>query len=201
MKYLGEISNPLDMVTKDYVDNAGGGGLTIDDIFPIGSTYVTSTSTTPPINGTSWTLVDKSYKYSWITNAFTWNTTNTSNGAFVALPRGHSIEFRWVWNNRVALSDNDQVIGTLDWSKVGISPVANSHQSFPIAYCDGCNAIGMMYLNASDGQFGSHDWASRATSLPTTTNQPVYCSHMVVVQDMSSMVDSFCDVFVWKRTA
>lgn len=200
MKYLGEISNPYDMVTKDYVDSHSGGGITVDDIFPVGSTYVTHTPATPPINGTSWTLVDKLFKYTWVSNAFTWNTTNTQSGAFVALPRGHSIELRWTWNNKVALSDNDQVIGTLDWTKVGISDTSQTHLSFPIAYCDGCNAIGMMYLNATNGQFGSHDWASRAASLPSTTNQPIYCSHVVLVQGAASMDDAFCDTFIWKRT-
>lgn len=57
MKYLGEISNPYDMVTKEYVDShGGGGGLTVDDIYPVGSIYMSVNSTDPGtlFSGTQW---------------------------------------------------------------------------------------------------------------------------------------------------
>ena len=63
MKYLGEISDPYDMVTKDYVGSHGGGGLTIDDIYPIGSIYMSVNSTDPGtlFSGTSWTRIKDTF--------------------------------------------------------------------------------------------------------------------------------------------
>lgn len=48
MKYYGAINDGKDLVTKEYVDSHTGGGLTIDDIYPIGSVYQTLDSTFNP---------------------------------------------------------------------------------------------------------------------------------------------------------
>lgn len=63
MKYLGSITDPKDIVTKEYVDSHGGGGLTIDDIYPIGSIYMSVNSTDPGtlFAGTYWTRIKDTF--------------------------------------------------------------------------------------------------------------------------------------------
>ena len=62
MKYLGAISDNKDLVTKEYVDLHGGGGLTIDDIYPIGSIYMSVNSTSPAtLFGGSWDPIEDAF--------------------------------------------------------------------------------------------------------------------------------------------
>lgn len=63
MKYYGTISDPKDLVTKEYVDGQGGGGLTVDDIYPIGSIYMSVNSTSPStlFPGTYWEQISDTF--------------------------------------------------------------------------------------------------------------------------------------------
>lgn len=66
MKYLGKITDNKDLVTKEYVDNAvagGGGGLTIDDIYPVGSIYMTVNNVNPStlFSGTTWQQIQDTF--------------------------------------------------------------------------------------------------------------------------------------------
>ena len=63
MKYYGTISDPKDMVTKEYVDSHSGGGLSIDDVYPVGSIYMSVNSTDPStlFSGTTWTRIQDTF--------------------------------------------------------------------------------------------------------------------------------------------
>lgn len=93
MKYLGTITNNKDLVTKEYVDAAdstkqptlvsgtniktinnqsvlgsgnisvSGGGLTIDDIYPVGSIYMTVNNVNPStlFSGTTWQQIQDTF--------------------------------------------------------------------------------------------------------------------------------------------
>lgn len=171
-------------------------------LYPVNSVFITATNTNPStmLGYGTWSLIDKDFKYQWITSGFTFNTTNTTDGSYAACLNGKTIEFRLTWHNKTALSDSDVTIGTLTRSSVGISA---GHMCYPVAYNDGCNAIGQMHFDLANASavLGSYDWVTRATSYPTTTDGTAFLSFTYVVHSPSNMTDSFCDKFYWKRTA
>lgn len=174
-----------------------------DQEHPIGSCYTTSTNTNPSTYfGGTWELIHKSFTSAWISDAMTFDTTNTTDGASVFVLNGNTVEVRITWKNKVAISDNDIQIGTINMEKIGAS--AAWHMMYPVAYNDGCNAIGMAHVNLSTFStatpVGVYDWVTRATSYPNTTGQGCYLNFTINVR-YNVMADDMCDEFVWKRTA
>lgn len=174
-------------------------------IKPVGSTYITANKDDNPnttLGYGTWTLIDKRFKYQWISSGFTWNTTNTTDGTFEACLHGNTVELRFYWKNKVAFSDTTTVLGTLDPSAVGIS---GGHGVFTYGMNDDLGAIAMVHIKMNDApnsvQVSVWDWVTRATSYPTGTGYTTYVDFTYVLQGPSTMIDSFCDEFVWKRTA
>jgi phage minor structural protein len=177
-------------------------GSVLDTAYPMGSCYTTSSNTNPQEwLGGSWTLMHKRFKSQWITTGFTYDTTNTQNGAFAASLNGNTIEFRFMWQNKVAISDTQATIGTLDVASVGIN--TGEHGVYAVGFADALNAIGMFYLdipNGGDKTLVSYDWVTRAASYPTTTGADCRLNFTINVR-LNQMLDSFCDEFIWERTA
>lgn len=177
----------------------------LETTYPVGSTYTTSTNTNPGTwLGGTWTLIDKSYKYQWITSGFTFNSTNVSGGEFYAIPHGHSIAFRLTWTFKIAVSDNEIEIGTLTKTSVGIT-ATGGYLVYPVPFNDMYNAIGQGSFNFSTSTtavFKTYDWVTRATSYPSLSAGNSSCVYFVyVARSHTEMLDSFCDQFVWERTA
>lgn len=175
-------------------------------LYPIGAEYMTSTNTNPGswLGGT-WSLISKELAYKWVTTGCTFDSTNTQNGSFAACLEGHTIEFRFNWQNKVAITDDSTTIGTLDLSAVGLTDGTNTgHTEYGVAYADGLNAIGMLNFNfaGNNGTLSTIDWVTTATSKPTTTGQTCLATIVYVVSSSANgLLDSFCNRFVWKRTA
>lgn len=176
--------------------------------FEIGSIYVSSTNTNPSSTlGGTWTLVDKAFAPRWITDAVTFNASVASNGDGVVMLRDHAIEMRLNWKNVTALSDNDETICTIDFSKIGISDGSALHIVHPVGYNDGCHAIGMFESTgfgtsgATSGTIKSVDWVTRESTYPATTGESAYLQFVTEVVNTTGVMDSFCDKFYWKRTA
>lgn len=167
---------------------------------PVGACYVTSTNTNPSEwLGGNWTLIHKKFKCQWITTGFTFNTTNTQGGSFVALLNDNTIEFRFVWQNKIAISDDTKQIGTFDKTKIGI--VGVGHTCYGVGYADGLNSVGMFTIDMGNSpNLSSVDWVSKAAALPTTTGQDCRFNCTYVVRE-DFMIDDFCDTFIWKRVS
>lgn len=167
---------------------------------PVGTCYITSTNTNPSEwLGGEWTLIHKKFKPQWITAGFTYNTTNTQSGSFVAILSENTIEFRFAWQNKIAISDDTKQIGTFDKSKIGIT--GTEHTCYGVGHADGLHSVGMFVIDMGDTpHLSSWDWVSRATTLPTTTGQNCYFNYTYVVRK-DYMIDSFCDTFIWKRVS
>ena len=202
-------SNAFTVDWNGNVDIASGAQYKIDGVnlasifYPVGSMYVTSTNTNPSAwLGGTWTLTKKSFAYKWATGIATFNTTNTTDGVSVAVIHGNTIEFRLIWKNKVAISDTTQTIATITGTDIGVSGT-NFHNAYANVNADGLNAIGIARISANNNVLTilTDDWVSRAATLPTTTGQECVMSYTYTVQDPSSMIDSFCDAFYWKRTA
>lgn len=178
-------------------------GTVFDLIYPVGSVYVTNENVNPKSKfGGEWTLINKEFAYSWVSSGFTFNSTNTQSGAFAAILKGHTIELRLTWQNKVAISDNTVTIGTLNSSAIGLDS-SGVHTTYNTGFNDYLGGIGMFCLSWSSGTgtLVVWDWATRSTSYPTTTGQGCNMSFTFLAQSHENMLDSFCDKFYWKRTS
>ena len=183
-------------------------GILLDYVYPVGSVYVADNNTFNPNNafGGTWALIDKDFGYHWINNAFTFNTTNTSNGSSAFLLHGNTIEFRLYFTNRIAPAALDMVIGTFNASSIGILP-EYGHTMYAYAYSETLDAIALLTFGWSWGTTDGTctvkilDWVSRSSSYPTTTGAGINLSFVFVVESSDGMIDSFCNKFYWKRTA
>lgn len=61
MRILSSITNNKDIASKEYVDNHGG-GLSFDDIYPVGSVYMSVNSTSPAtLFGGTWQQIKDTF--------------------------------------------------------------------------------------------------------------------------------------------
>ena len=175
---------------------------TMQLVYSVGDVIITSTNTNPSATyGGTWTLIDKEFKSANGSTGATWNATNTQGTRNITWVRGgHSIYLRFTWANKVAFSDNNLTICTIDGSVLGISSAPYAH--YFTGTCDGINAIIQMNLSWSGvtGTLQSTDVTTRATSIPSTTNQQAY-AETVIILPYEEMDDDMCDKFYWKRTA
>lgn len=89
MKYYGTISDPKDMVTKEYVDSATGSSLTIDTVYPVGSIYMSVNNTDPStlFTGTTWTRIQDTFL---LAAGSTYSAGSTGGSATVTLTSAQS---------------------------------------------------------------------------------------------------------------
>ena len=175
----------------------------VPQLYPVNSIFTTATNTNPNslLGYGTWSLVDKRYAYAWRTDPFTFNTTNTQSSSSAVVLHGNTVECRLAWQNKVAMSDTTITIATINFANHGIN--AAQHTQYMIGYNDAGNAIGMFVTSWSGATMTiqCYDWVTRATAYPTTTGQSCDLNFVFVVESHTSMVDSLCDEFVWKRTA
>lgn len=172
----------------------------------IGSVVVTRQNENPGTAlGGTWELFEKEYRYQFIRNpsGVVWNSATTQNQAFIAIINNKTIELRFEWSNKTALSDDTILLCTIPLSTIGING-SYAHTTFFSAWCDAANAIGMgqTVLDGSNLLFRVHDWITRGGSFPTTTGMQCVASVSFVAQGaVNELLDSFCDRFYWRRTA
>ena len=174
----------------------------IDILHPVGSCYITSTNTDPSSAfGGTWELIDKRFSPTSNTTGETWNTTNTQGTCnFDWVRSDHDIWLRISWANKVAFSDSELKIVTINMATLGfVSGTAGYYQWFTGA-CDGINAALLMNLSwsGSTATIAVQDAVTRATSYPTTTGQNCYAT-VHIRCNLGHMADSACNQFVWKR--
>lgn len=181
-------------------------GLTIDDIFPVGSIYVMPTNTNPNtiFSGTTWTLEDKEFKHQFITTGVvSRNTTNvTSIDSQVFELEGHHIWARVFITNKVVLNDDAKPLFTIDVDKIGIN---SSYSNFIYGWTDQGNGIVLANLpnseSGSDVTVESRDVVTRGTATTYVAASSTIYFSFDIHTGTTGMLDSFCDKFYWKRTA
>lgn len=204
-RYVSMELGDLSMTLSEALGITNGLGETVkaSDPLPIGSVYVTNSNIDP--NGLlgygTWSLIDKQFTQGGGSTGFTVNSTNASGGSIAWFRNGHLIWMRISFKNLVAISDSDQTWGTINGATLGMSSGAYGF-SVGTGYADGLNAIPQVQLtwNGTTGTVKTVDWVTKSTSYPTTTGEPVYMLFIVPVSN-TSIADSACDKFFWKRTA
>lgn len=170
-------------------------------MYPTGSCYTTSTNESPASYlGGEWELVDKQFASQFISgdSVFTANTTySTLSNAYACLS-GHTIRIRLQIKSVSALGDTAVNFGTLNLDAIGVTDLKQSY--FTIGMSDGGNGISMVSISQDTGLVQHTDCITKASNGTITASQNLNISFTVNVTQ-GVMLDSFCDKFVWKRTA
>ena len=212
LKFLGETlganPNTLTTTSKTLVGS-------INEVdakaHPVGSCVITTTNTDPSLTlGGNWTLIDKRFSQANGTNGITWNETNTRDNdnntpptnprTFDWVREDHTIWLRFRWYNKVAYSDDDMTIATVDMTALGIKEAG--YYQWTAAQCDAINGVLLTSAIWNDltVTLTVRDAVTRTATVPSTTNAATYMAIPMYFYP-NHMDDSACDQFVWKRTA
>lgn len=168
----------------------------LDMMYPIGSCYTTSTNTNPSsFLGGTWNLIDKGLSYLSDTPSFTLNTTNCTEATVYFMRAGHTIRLRISVTNKAAVNDTTTEFLTLDLSSIGITSL--NYQGYPVGRSDGGECI-IEGSITSDGVFSVQDVVPAADG-KTWAKETAAQFEWVTVVPISSMIDSACNYFLWKR--
>lgn len=170
----------------------------ISEMYPVGSVYCNSTNTNPSgFLGGTWELIDKGFTASAVndTTIFTPATNVVLDSAYIT--RGYStIRIRLGLTINATLNDNGMALGTLNWSKVGITqlPMGFGEQ---VTYSDAGNGGIVWNVAYNTGGINVLDVID-ATSIESGKTFSLNLIFNVVP---SVMTNSFCDKFYWRRTS
>lgn len=169
--------------------------------YSVGDVIITSTNTNPDtLYGGSWTLIDKRFAPANGTTGATWNTTNTQSQAFTWVRNDHRIWIRCSFQNKVAFTDNDQIICTINGASLGIASAP--YARFPMGQSDGLNAglIVSVTWSGTTATVTKTDVTSSAGTRSTATGASCYIEFDIIM-NLNTMADSACNQFFWQRTA
>lgn len=182
----------------------------LDLLYPVGSVYINTTNTNPSGTlGGTWTLIHKGFQYQIVNDPVTFNSTNTQNGASVAILNGNQIELRMTFAPKVELNDSTVAIGQLELADIGLT---GKYGEYIVYMNDAAGGFAMLQIsntgaitsvdtvtksNATTIDDGASIDTGKAISPTTSTGQ----ARASLIFAQTSMVDSFCDEFHWKRTA
>lgn len=197
----GKTEFELNVANANTIDNLSVQDI-INKMYPVGSTYITSTNSNPASYlGGTWSLVDREFKPAYgssTSNYFTINTTNTTSYTLYFIRSGHSLRIRMNLKNKVVLADSDLELGTINFADLGINSTVYTFTQIPML-SDGGNGYAMINLQGTTGVLSTSDALSPsghsiAAESSCWLEIPVVCNY-------TTMIDSFCDKFYWKRTA
>lgn len=201
MAYLFEDDKSKVNLSDALNDDASARAALIDVLYPVGAVYATGSNVNPSGTlGGTWELIHKRFRRRTVSNCGTWNNTNTKyldgSPRFAdATIDGARVQVRLVWFNKVRYADASLPIISLDLSMLGLSGI---YQQFAIAQAPNLDSVLPLSI-ANNGIVTLTDTIYK-DSTPTAVN--AQCSVTFDLQFApSSMLDSECDTFVWKRTA
>lgn len=176
----------------------------LENIYPVGSVYITSANTNPAttLGVGTWTLIDKGFASAYCKTGSPdevyFTAAENCNDEGTQFTRGdHSIRIRQAVSMDLAMEDaTSMVLGYFDWDNIGVTNIATSIVEH-LAYADGANG-GIVYNVTYDtGEVKQVDTFDLA-QIPS--DKTFYLDFTIVV-DKSRMVDQYCDKFYWKRTS
>lgn len=174
----------------------------INEMYPIGSVYMTSTNSNPSsILGGTWSLIDKKFAGkidNTVANYVTLNTTNCSGITGNLYWSDHSISAFVTITPAVAITDSTLEMFTFNLTKLGISSIAFSRNYSSMS--DGGQSV-LTYQITAAGVLSTTDIIVRGSG--TASLATGYSLNLLfeLPINYTSMLDSACNKFYWKRTA
>ena len=170
--------------------------LTSDDIYPVGSVYVSSTSSNPSgLFGGEWELIDKEFAPHNASGGFTINTTNVTSAAANWTRSGHTITVTAALVNKVKLAADYLVLGTWDFATIGLTSLGLNIRTVGWTHEGGCVSCFTFQTNGNMCHY---------LTLPDnyiSIGRTVYYTFTITIGNINHMLDSACNKFYWKRTA
>lgn len=195
----------------------------LDDKGAVGSIIITGTKDDPSIayglDGT-WECIKKEFKFQEITDVINWNmdevTESSKEGAIYkplsskAYLCDNNIIIRSQWSNKKKMDDSTHTIGTLQLSKIGINQTLPYRYYFG-SYNDGHGSIGFTIVE-EDGAITVNEWVSNYSQVQALKS--IYATYSTQIAQYvcftyfeyvalppERMLDDFCQIWYWKRTA
>lgn len=191
--------------TSSTTANVTLNGASFNELHPIGSVICKSTNVNPSADyGGTWELIDKQFKYKWISTAessqyFTPSSGTTVETCAISLHEHFISILRFSFNQTSAIGDTTITIGLFDLSALGVNGGSQNLVRYILASSDGGNGIAMMDLTTA-GTLRTLDRVTVTSGGTITAGQNIHFS-VDIPLTMSDMDDSFCDKFFFKRTA
>lgn len=173
----------------------------VDDIYPVGSVYITSTNENPATYlGGNWKLVEKNLKekiYDSRSVPIIFETTLNCQSAiaFVYIKgRQIRIQIQCVVGS-TSVGETDGLLFRMDFSQMGFSKLAWTNRS--IGASDNGNGIAFLSLDYDMGYVSWLDALSKNDNVITEGNTIV--AEFDGVISLTGINDTFCDKFYWKK--
>lgn len=166
--------------------------------YPKNSIFITQTNQNPSsfLKG-EWELIRKEFIPKTVTDAITFNATNTTSGSSVIEIYPGSINIRASWMPKVAYADSTLEVGTINLSKIGLT---KNFLVSEVGVGDALNSAFLLYINGSGViQAVQVVPATNATSIAASSSSYIYVNSFMMFRNPDDMLDSFCNKFYWKR--
>ena len=177
----------------------------VDDMYPVGSVYMTSTNENPETYlGGNWKLVDKQFSakvFDSTVDSDWFSLAKASEGNGYAIRSGHSLNIHLEFAIGEVLDDSAK-----DWIKLSKSLLGLSNTKWQRCfnmYSDDGAGIAMCNLPYSDASGTNLISIRSVKGLTASGNELTSGSHLqgdfTIVSNYSDMLDNACDKFYWKK--
>lgn len=147
--------------------------------------------------GGTWELIDKEFSHLIVVseNDTYFSPGSVSSHTIGIARKGHSLYTRFRFVNSSSISDNEFNIGTLELGALGVSNL--SFSKYQNGHTDGGNGMFMAQLSDT-GELKSVDVIGKTSSATISSGNTCYVEFTHIIS-MSSMLDSACNKFYWKK--
>ena len=168
-------------------------------IYPVGSTFISSTNTNPntTLGFGTWSLIDKQFTTTYgstISNYWT-DSSNAECTSLYMIRGGHTIHLGLQLTTKTAIADTSVKLGTFDFDELGITNTIFTRR--PMGFSDDGDAIMGCQLVYNTGVLNSIDIYPHGT-LASGSSVTI---NIDLITARANMLDAKCNQFVWRRTA
>lgn len=178
----------------------------LEDIYPVGAVYCNSTNTNPASKlGGTWELVDKGFAsvyenitdFSAVKNYITVLDSNISDMDIAVTRSGGTMRLRVTFCSPTTYDDTYVELFKINLEKFGCTNIPMGYNFIPCL--SDVSGGGLICSCTYEGKVSTYDVIDGTG--PWVTGAGGYSMDITFTCTPSTMLDSFCDKFYWRRTA